>query len=173
METITAIDLLYIAIGYAYSIFAGVIFVRCFSRLAYEKIGEYNPKDSLKSFRWTANLVGILERIIYTSSIIFGVQSFIPIWLGVKIISQWKKGEIENGRAMFNIYLIGTGLSLAYGSAGGQIILWLRNDKVFEAVIAGVALIVLNLLMIWYTNHQEPYSKTSVLHKRVKIYKTK
>ena len=158
-----------IFVGYSFSIIPSSFFIKRFSTLAYQKVGTYDPqkieKLNLKIpdpyFRWTSFLVGILERIIYTTSVLTGLLSFIPVWLALKAISQWINWEIENGRAMFNIFLIGTGLSIFYGTFGGKLVFWLNDGSWVEVIITTLALIFLSLYFVWFTKKQKRYDEVN------------
>ena len=154
-----------IFVGYLFSIIPSSFFIKRMTTNAYQKVGTYDSekieKFNLKTpdpyFRWTSFLIGILERIIFTTSVIIGQTSFIPIWLVFKSISQWKNWEIDNGRAMFNIFLLGTGFSILYGALGGQVIIWLSFGDLTEVLISTISLILLSIGFNIYINKQLSY----------------
>jgi hypothetical protein len=140
------------AIGYLFSIFVGHIFVLRFSRKAWSALGEMPKDEEDMPYRWSSSLAGMVDRIIYTSSLIFLAKEFIAVWLAFKIAVQWKRWEDKNNlgkaRASFHIFLIGTGLSLMYGVIGGLIVEWLKNGDYIPAIVFPTLLIVLNLYFI-------------------------
>jgi hypothetical protein len=142
-------------IGYSFSVLLGGWLISIFSRnswVAIEGLVELNRIY----FRSGSYLVGILERLIYTSSIVFGVKEFIAVWLAVKIASQWKayegsesdRASQHKARALFNVYLLGTGLSLLYGALGAQIITWLDKQEYILPLISSFTLVTVNLIFI-------------------------
>lgn len=109
---------------------------------SYEKMYNHEAPVELdsekrKAFNWAPSLIGILERIIYTSAIVFGQLILIGIWLTFKAIGQWGDVEFSNRnnsrnndrnnalqgatRMRANNFLIGTALSLLFGIFGGII----------------------------------------------------
>lgn len=85
-------------------------------------------------FSWAPRTIGILERIFYTSAIIFNQFALIGIWLVFKAIGEWSDipSKYENDqsearksstRIRANNFLIGTALSLLLGILGG---IWFR-----------------------------------------------
>lgn len=145
----------YYFLGYLFSIGIGQFLIGVFSNAAWSAIEDKNtrPKDS---FRWTTAMVGVFERLIYTSSIVLDAKEAIAVWLAFKIAYQWRKWEGEKtdsaslakGRAFYNLYLLGTGFSLAYGVLGGLLITWLKN-KDFDLALVSIALLIfINLVYI-------------------------
>lgn len=86
-----------------------------------------------KPFNWAPRLVGIIERFLYTTAVIFNQFGLIGIWLVFKAIGDWSdfssmnkknkdgKDDIEEGttRIRANNFLIGTGITLIFGILGG------------------------------------------------------
>lgn len=62
--------------------------------------------------------LGIIERFLYTAAIIMGLPEWIPIWLGLKVAVSWKRWQDEKQRGTYNIFLIGSALSLIFGFLG-------------------------------------------------------
>lgn len=61
-------------------------------------------------------ILGILERISYTSAMLIGQPEWIGVWLVLKISSQW--GVWKDERYKYNIFLIGNLLSVMFGVLG-------------------------------------------------------
>ena len=140
------------AIGYIFSIFVGHLLVWRFSRKAWSALGEI-PKDEIDMpYRWTSSLAGMVDRMIFTSSLLIPAKEFIAVWLAFKIAVQWKrwedKDDLGKARASFHIFLIGTGLSLMYGVIGALIIKWLTNAEYIPAIVFPIMLILINLYFI-------------------------
>lgn len=157
-----------IIVGYLYSIIPGFFLIEEFGARANVQLGVYernyldknifyrlfSPREMDQYLRWTPILLGILERIIYTTSILTRNPQFIAVWLALKAISTWRNWQIDNGRGMFNVFLIGTGFSLLYGTLGGQIVVWLDDCKWLYVAISSVALVAVNCLFICIANRQ-------------------
>ncbi|MFZ5819877.1 MAG: hypothetical protein ACOYYJ_08240 [Chloroflexota bacterium] len=153
--------LIHYAIGYLYSLLIGTWLIYYLADYTGKAIGEF--KDG-EYYRWTASIVGITERLLYTSAILLDKPEFIGIWFLLKVASRWRRwGENDaksktNGdeksvyreRANFNSYLINTGLSLAYGILGGEITIWMNKDSkdILTPFAFGLGLILLNAIFI-------------------------
>ena|SRR5579884_2003431 len=66
--------------------------------------------------RRLSNYVGILERVMYTTSILIGHPEFIGVWLVVKVVQQ-------RPSSAHNVFLIGSALSLIWGAGTALLIL--------------------------------------------------
>ena len=151
------LSLVDITIGYIYSVGLGSLLTYYFADFTGKAIKEF--AEGKEYYRWTASLVGATERILYTSAILFNRLEFIAIWLVFKSASQWRRwGNKETTnqteinpyqeRAIFNSYLINSGLSIAYGVLGGQIALWLKHNHVYIAIFSGVGLVLINIFLL-------------------------
>jgi len=58
--------------------------------------------------------VGHVERTIYTGAFLLGHPEFTAVWLAFKTL-----GRGRTDRSAFNLWLVGSGLSLSFGVAGG------------------------------------------------------
>ncbi len=145
-------ELLYYAFGYLFSIVAGHVFVLQFSKKAWTALGEIPKNEVDMPYRWTSSMAGMVDRIIFTSSLLFHAKEFIAIWLAFKIAVQWKrwddKKDLGKARASFHIFLIGTGLSLMYGVVGGLLVKWLNHADYMPAIVFPLILIAFNLFVI-------------------------
>ena len=97
---------LYYAIGYVFSVFVGHILVLRFSRKAWSSLGEIQQYHIDMPYRWTSSLVGMIDRIIFTSSLLVSAKEFIAVWLAFKIAVNWKRWEdkdnLGKARASFH-----------------------------------------------------------------------
>lgn len=143
---------LYYALGYFYSIVVGHWLILNFSKNAWEALGEIPKGEKEIPYRWTSSLSGILDRVIYTSSLLIPAKEFIAVWLAIKVAVQWKRWDDEKdlgkARASFHIFVIGTGLSLLYGVVGALIVEWLSSQEYMPAIVVPVLLVVLSLYFI-------------------------
>lgn len=73
------------------------------------KKSEFEPKYPQLT-RW----FGVVEILIYTSSLMLGYPEFIAVWLSLKVAGNWKDWSEagQEARAKFVIFLLGTGISL-------------------------------------------------------------
>jgi len=146
------LDLLHYSIGYLYSIVAGHFLISWFSKTAWSVLEGNSESDKDKQQRWATALAGTIDRIIYTSSLLFAAKEFIAVWLAFKIASQWNKWDDEKephkARAFFHLFVIGTGFSLMYGVIGGLLVEWLQQGEYIPATAFPVALILLNLSFV-------------------------
>jgi hypothetical protein len=107
--------------GYGFSLLVGLAILWPLMDFLFRKIGD---KEQL-SLHWLAAGVGLVERIIYTTSVAFDSLELVAVWLVMKAAIEWKAEETRS-LASFYVYLIGTALSLIIGLAGGAIILALK-----------------------------------------------
>jgi len=145
-------EYIYYAMGYLYSVLIGYFLVLSFSRNAWAALGEMPKNEVDMPYRWTSSLSGIIDRVIYTSSLLFSAKEFIAVWLAIKVAVQRKRWEdnkdLGKARASFHIFVIGTGLSLLYGLVGGVMVGWLKDAEYIPATTLPVMLILLNLYFI-------------------------
>lgn len=66
--------------------------------------------------------MGILERFMYTTVFIVNQPAFVAVWLALKVASQWKRWEGEE-RGTYNVFLIGSALSLIIAFLGAWVAL--------------------------------------------------
>lgn len=83
------------------------------------KLMEFAPDPDADRTKWAPRLVGLLEAVLYPTSLLAGHGAFIGVWLALKTAGSWKRWEKETyeGRARFQIFLLGNGLSILFGAA--------------------------------------------------------
>lgn len=161
-------EILSIIIGYVFSLIIAFPLTYYFAHFLGKAINEFQGEKEY--YRWTAALVGTIERLLYTSAVLVDQLNFIALWLAVKTVSQWRRwGEKEESsqketnpyqeRANFNSYLINTGLSITYGVLGGKIPEWLKDNHMDFAITCGSGLVLLNIIFIGIAYFK--YSKQS------------
>ena len=118
-------------IGYLFAVVVGGVLISLVSRKALHRIGMPTPgrSDDAEAMAnpWTAVYVGIIERILYVSSLQLGTEEFIGLWLGLKVAGGWTRWSEK--RKIFQIFLIGSGLSVMYAAVGFKLIGWLQNCR--------------------------------------------
>jgi hypothetical protein len=78
-----------------------------------------------------------VERTLYVASLQLGMPEFVGVWMALKVAGQWKRwgedGESSphkiEGRSYYNIFLIGSGLSVAFAVVGAQMVEALANGN--------------------------------------------
>ena len=106
--------------AFAVAIIAGQLFVGIFVlSLNHVLLGEREGGPTTNE-TLTPALVGTMERIAYIYAVMFGFPEFIAIWIAAKTVSQWRVWQEQ--RVVFNTFLMGTGLSLAFSILAAAII---------------------------------------------------
>jgi hypothetical protein len=67
--------------------------------------------------------MGILERFMYTTVFIVNQPAFVAVWLALKVASQWKRWEDNKQRGTYNVFLIGSAISLIIAFLGAWVTL--------------------------------------------------
>ncbi len=104
----------------------------------------------LNPHRQLPEAVGIIERAFYTITWHLGKAQFIGVWLVLKVAGGWNgwaqdvsyPGGKLLGRNIFNLFLIGTAVSLAYGVVGGTLTDALDKGHWFTASATPLALVL-------------------------------
>jgi len=109
-----------LAAGFAVSIIVGYFIVHWLVRWMWRYSGAPESPDT-KARRSLGWLLGIVERTLYTGSLLLGWWQVIVVWLALKVAVRWNVAPQHRGAD--NIWLIGTGLSLLFGFIGAWIAL--------------------------------------------------
>jgi len=67
-------------------------------------------------------VLGIVERGLYTGALLMGAPEWIAVWLALKVAVAWRRWEGEK-RGSYNLFLIGSALSVMFGVIGAWIAL--------------------------------------------------
>jgi len=144
-------SLIAIPIGFLYSIVIGHC---CTSKIVNELWKPLLQQDKdTRPFSYTPRIVGHVERTLYFFAIFSGFEEFIAVWLALKAAGKWvvwEKGTTTNneekkkdtGRAFYNVFLIGSGLSVGYAFVGVNLVHLLLDEKYWISLIAPAALII-------------------------------
>lgn len=65
--------------------------------------------------------MGIVERLLFTTAFLVGTPSIIGIWVALKVAVQWDRWSTKSQRGTYNLFLIGTALSILFGYLGACI----------------------------------------------------
>ncbi len=116
-----------------------------------------DDKESIRPQSWQPRILGCVERTLYAASFQLGKSEFIAVWLALKVAGQWKRwgedqkygGRIIAGRAVYNIFLIGSALSIGYAVTGAKLVEWcLRREWL---LVIGIPIsLLLATLVLWY-----------------------
>jgi hypothetical protein len=115
-----------------------------------------SPSDGkVRSSAYLSRLVGFVERALFVATLQMGRGELIGVWLLLKVAGQWKRwteGEkvrdkVIDGRSSFNIFLIGSGLSIAYAFVGAQLIRLIIGKDWWYAIGLPVGLLLATLLL--------------------------
>lgn len=116
-------------IGYSISIILGGLVVEWAMKLIRAR-SEVLKKEKINAKRdmYLVRILGLLERILYTTCIIFGEPAGIAAWLAIKVITRWSSEEHRWANiSEANIYLIGNLLTVFFGAGGGLLCVLLQK----------------------------------------------
>jgi hypothetical protein len=86
-------------------------------------------KDGRKRDVYLVRILGLLERLIYTTCIVYGKPEGIAAWLAIKVITRWTNEREKEGWETIsksNLYLIGNLLNVFVGVVVGLIYLTVK-----------------------------------------------
>jgi len=123
--TITGYDITIYCVGYGVSLLLGHITIYPIIKHLW-RVNQPSEKEAVT----LSQAVGVIERFLYTTAILIGEPTLIAVWLVFKVAPQWGRWrQFDKGRRIYNIFLIGSGLSLIFGIIGGFLIKWLQNHQ--------------------------------------------
>lgn len=149
-------------IGWAFAVIVGNYVVRIIVDRLW-KPTQWKEKSEVRPFAYTSKLVGIIERNLYFFSILLGKPEFIAVWFALKVAGQWGRwegsfdiyGKTIEGRIFYNIFLIGSGLSLAYAVVGALMVDSLETGGYENVGIYMVSILVGTYILKWYIGNLE------------------
>jgi hypothetical protein len=141
-------------IGYLISVIVGIPITYIWSEFLHGKVISYRTKEDAKAERvlWIPILVGVFERLIITTFIIFsvsGTAGFIGAWIALKSAggwATWSKGTTY-GRSVFFIGLLGSAMSVSLAILGGFIATAVDLPIVVTSVAGSTAFDISNILI--------------------------
>jgi hypothetical protein len=144
-------------VGYVFAVIIAHFPIRLVVDQMWKDMGwtEKN-QDETRPHSWHPRILGCVERTLYVASYQLGKPEFIGVWLALKVAGQWKRwgqepgsgATIIAGRHVYNVFLIGSALSIAYGITGAKMVEWFVRGNWTSAI--GVPLIlVIASLAIW------------------------
>jgi len=139
--------------GYGFAVVAGHMCIAVVVEGLWR--GEAGGDSKIRPTAYLSRLLGFVERALFVATLQMGRGEFIGVWLLLKVAGQWKRwadGEkvgdkVIDGRSAFNIFLIGSGLSIAYAFVGAQLIRFILGKDWWYAVGLPVGLLLATLLL--------------------------
>lgn len=147
-------DIFFIFASFLYVLFIGHIGVYYVVKKMWSILQIETNESKLKSRLWQGVVTGAIDRALFVIALLMGKPDFIALWLGLKTVSQYKRwSEDETGRATFNIFLAGNGLSLLYVVATyGLVIL---EKGIWTLIIAGGPILFSIFIYIYLIYYEE------------------
>ena len=121
MSTTSFPSPLNLLIGYSVSVILGGFVIEWVMKWVRAR-SEVLKKEKINTKRdmYLVRTLGLLERILYTTCIVFGEPAGIAAWLAIKVITRWSSEEHRWANiSEANIYLIGNLLTVFFGAGGG------------------------------------------------------
>src|SRR5438552_10732632 len=143
-------------IGYGFSVFAEAILVKSLVETLWDCISPNSSSNpEIRRHPWQGDTLARIEGVLYVAFLQLGLGQLIGIWLVLKVAGQWKrwmddgdeKTQRPDGRAVFNIFLIGNALSVLYSFVGFKLIGWIREDRAIQVCWVCLSLIALTLAL--------------------------
>jgi hypothetical protein len=149
--------------GYTFSLVMGRIMVGLVMREAWRQLGPIGGPTSLRG--WLSPVIGEIEGVMFTTAWLLEKPEFILLWIAIKVTGQWKRwgednevgGLIVPGRDIFNVFLLGSALSMIYAIVGGVMVKWLAQADWMPAI--GVPLLIVIGTIILYFQAKQHYTK--------------
>jgi hypothetical protein len=162
-----------LVIAYGFGLISGVIAPLILMpptlRLLWWQVADHNGIQRtalLADVIFLPALVGLLERLLYIIALLAKSPEFIGVWLALKVAGGWSgwSGKREYkwddngkeilgyvpGRQEFNLFLVGTALSLIFAVAGAFTIQSLIESRIRDTLLINGATFVLAVsLLIW------------------------
>ena len=154
------------AAGYFFSVLVGYWAIRHLMSAAWSSVMYGLGGNTLhpNPYPQHPEAIGLLERTLYTAAWQLGITEFIGIWLVLKVAGGWKgwtedlpvsSGKLS-GRTVFNLFLLGTGVSLAYGVVGALIIQRLNRDSWAIALLLALVTVGATYGLRWFLTRSAP-----------------
>jgi hypothetical protein len=112
-------------IGYGVSVVGGHIFINPINGWMRDERNRRQPgRKKVDNGGLLSWLVGITERVAFTTALIADYPKFVALWLTLKFAGRWKEWRPEKpgGWGRVNIFLVGNMLSILFSFIGAAII---------------------------------------------------
>jgi hypothetical protein len=146
-------------IGYGFSVFAEAILVKNLVETLWDCLtpgSASNPQA--RPHPWQGEALARIEGVLYVAFLQLGLGPLIGLWLVLKVAGQWKrwlddgdeKTERPDGRAVFNVFMIGNALTILYSIVGFKMIGWVAAGEMRRVLIVSLAAIAMTLVLwVW------------------------
>ena len=184
-ESVSFQDLMAYLIGYLFVIVIASIFIKNILEQTHSLIYTEFPREKEpEKARWLPVYMGVIERILYVSSLLSGYGEFILAWVVLKMTVPYLRWKIPDeaivksdddkkdnkakddkhlfARTLYINSLSGNALSILYAFIGYKIIDWIKNDHYFYT--AFVILVTCLGTIILYFYFDKVYKK---LHEKL------
>jgi len=105
-----------VIIAYGFAVLVGHWMIRSVMRELREGCENKDRDPTSPPGRSHSAAIGCVERALYVTALLMGLPQFIGLWLIIKTAAQWHKWK--DNRWVFNLFLIGNGLSIGFAGAG-------------------------------------------------------
>jgi hypothetical protein len=138
-------------IGYLFAIVIAHFPISWVVNRMWESIGwAKDNKERIRPASWQPSILGCVERALYVAFFQLGKPEFISVWLAMKIAGHWKgwsedreyEGGVITGRMVYNIFLIGSALSIGYAVTGAKLVEWCLRQEWSLAIGVPVSLLL-------------------------------
>jgi hypothetical protein len=141
-----------LGVAYLYSLFIAQLTIRPLFKTGYRQLGG---QAETSQSRWQPAAVGYLERALYTSAWVVGRPELAAVWLALKVAGQWGRWQVDRtlgtvqiqGRSVYNLFLLGSGLSLAFAFAGGLVVEPLAKGAYLDAIAIALGPVALTAFL--------------------------
>jgi hypothetical protein len=128
------------AIGYFVAVIVAAPLIKYIVDKLHETLAGKGSHETLEGERAYASMavgVGLVERLLYVAALQIGKGEFIGVWLALKAAGQWEvwRKPSPEARATYQIFLIGSALSVLYAGVGFKIIGWVLGGEWLRAVL--------------------------------------
>lgn len=82
-----------------------------------------NAKGTNEAPRGLSWVTGLVERLLYTIAFALGAPQWVGLWMAMKIAARWKTEKDDNWAVNNHLWIIGSGISVAFGYLGALVAL--------------------------------------------------
>ena len=91
------------------------------------KIVEIDTDKRHEVYGWQTGPLGMIERALYVVALGLLRPEFIAVWLTLKTVTKSPRWSLNPGRHIFNIFLVGNGLSILFALAAAGVVSWVTG----------------------------------------------
>lgn len=137
-------------IGLAFAVFGGHLAIKLILDAVHARLGTTRAES------WLPAIVGGLERALFAASWQLGKVEFIAVWFAMKAgwSWPWKQQAADDPlaqRLSQYTFLLGSGLSVAFGSVGGELSLGLSGSWLPEVPLTHCIVLLAGSALLAFT----------------------